>query len=439
MRYKRSGIRTLCVALLIALSLCVVNPALGQANDPDNIQVGSKPWYELNMMDDSILDQTLLFYLAMTYSGQADIGECLETASRVKPADPDSWPREWTATANRLRNLAVSAEKDGHTVSAGELYLRSATYYTAALHRHNDPRAPMIMENTRAASASFRKALELLKLPAEPVEIPYENTTLPGYFFQSPLVKGPAPVLIVHQGRDGWAIHDKYMADAAVKRGYHCLLFDGPGQGETLRLQGLVFRPDWENVITPVVDYLLTRTDVDPDRIGLMGVSMGGSLAPRAVAFEKRIKVCIADPGVLAWKDVIYGFLGQFDSELTNLWKSDSDKFNTRIAEISAQMPLVKWGINDEMWKHGSTSPAEWVAETSAYSNREIVTDITCKMLIMDGAADEWSQGKALYDALICPKDYMMFGADGPGSQHCQVGAQAWSSECIFDWLDKNL
>jgi esterase/lipase len=217
------------------------------------------------------------------------------------------------------------------------------------------------------------------------------------------------------------------------------LLVDGPGQSETLRLQNLVFRPDWENVITPVVDFLLAQKDVDPNRIGLIGLSMGGSLAPRAVAFEKRIKVCVANPGVLSWPDIIYGFMGEIDPELATLWKSNPDEFNLRVAEIAAQVPLVDWGIKDMIWKHRSKSPTDLMAQFQTYSNREIVSKITCKMLVMDGAADDFSQGKELFDALTCRKDYKMYDADDPGIQHCQVGAKASSSERIFDWLDQNL
>ena len=425
----------MCVA-----SLMSSKPLIAQ--NKDNIAGNSavqKPWYDLGMMSDPILDQSLLFYLAMTWSGQADIGECLETASRVNSADPDSWAEEWTKTANRLLSAAEEAEKQKHNVSAGEAYLRAATYYSAALHRHNNPKAQIVKDNTLAASKYFQKAMSLLGIPAERVQIPYGNTTLPGYFFHSPKAKGKASVLVVHQGRDGWAMHCKYIADAAISRGYHCLLIDGPGQGEALRLQGLPFRPDWENVITPVVDYLIKQKDVDRDRIGLMGLSMGGALAPRAAAFEKRIKVCVANPGVLSWTDIISGFLGQIDPRLTDLWKSNPEGFNSLIASISSQVPLVDWGIRDMMWKHGAETPAELMVQMQAYSNKDIVSKITCSMLVMDGAADEYSQGHDLYEALAGPKEYMFFEAGDPALQHCQVGAQASSSERLFDWLDKNL
>jgi pimeloyl-ACP methyl ester carboxylesterase len=398
-----------------------------------------RSWYELGMMSDPILEQSLLFYLAMTWSGQADIGECLETASRINSSNPYSWSEEWTKTADKLLFDAEQAEKQNHKISAGQAFLRASTYYSAALHRQYDPNAPVVRKNTLAASTYFQKAMKLLDMPVERVKIPYGNTTLPGYFFRSPLAKGPAPVLIVHQGRDGWAIHCKYLADAAIRRGYHCLLIDGPGQGEALRLQGLVFRPDWEKVITPVVDYLLTQKDVDPERIGLMGLSMGGSLAPRAVAFEKRIKACIADPGVLSWPDVVYGFLGQIDPRLSSLWKTDPDGFNNLIVSLSAKIPLVDWGIRDLIWKHGSDSPAGLMVQMQDYSIKSVVSGISCRMLVIDGAVDEFSQGKELFEAISNPKEYMLFDEKDPGLQHCQVGAQASSSARIFDWLDVNL
>ena len=87
-------------------------------------------------------------------------------------------------------------------------------------------------------------------------------------------------------------------ARAAVERGYNALVFDGPGQFGPLHREGLTFRPDWEKVVTPAVDFALTLPSVEPKRIALMGVSLGGVLAPRAAAFEKRIAALIANDGL---------------------------------------------------------------------------------------------------------------------------------------------
>jgi dipeptidyl aminopeptidase/acylaminoacyl peptidase len=87
------------------------------------------------------------------------------------------------------------------------------------------------------------------------------------------------------------------VAAAALERGYNCLAFDGPGQGGVLRQREVPFRPDWEAVVTPVLDFALKRPEVDPERIALMGRSFGGYLAPRAASAEHRLAALVADPG----------------------------------------------------------------------------------------------------------------------------------------------
>jgi dipeptidyl aminopeptidase/acylaminoacyl peptidase len=106
------------------------------------------------------------------------------------------------------------------------------------------------------------------------------------------------PLLILTNGSDA-TITDMYFASAvaASRRGYHCLLFDSPGQGEMLYERGVRLRPDWETVVRAVVDLALTLPTVDPKRIALSGWSLGGYLAPRAASGEQRLAACIADPG----------------------------------------------------------------------------------------------------------------------------------------------
>lgn len=82
------------------------------------------------------------------------------------------------------------------------------------------------------------------------------------------------------------------------ERGYHVLALDGPGQPAVLHRDGLAFRPDWENVIGPVLDFLTRDPGVDPARITLPGVSLGGYLAPRAAAHEPRLAAVVALDGV---------------------------------------------------------------------------------------------------------------------------------------------
>lgn len=91
------------------------------------------------------------------------------------------------------------------------------------------------------------------------------------------------PTVIMHTGFDGTAEEMHVQGAAAgAERSYNVLVFDGPGQGGTIRHQGMLFRPDWENVVGPVIDFALTLPGVDSERLALWGLSMGGLLAPRA-------------------------------------------------------------------------------------------------------------------------------------------------------------
>ena len=99
------------------------------------------------------------------------------------------------------------------------------------------------------------------------------------------------------------------------------LAFDGPGQGAALLQRGLVLRPDWENVVAPVVDYALTRPEVDPARIALIGLSLGAHLAPRAASVEHRLAACIADCGAF---DLYAGFLARLPGPLAGAYVAGS-------------------------------------------------------------------------------------------------------------------
>src|SRR5262249_26127654 len=157
--------------------------------------------------------------------------------------------------------------------------------------------ARLVAAFDRTAEA-FAKAAALMTPAGEAVEIPFAGTSLPAYFYRTDESGRPRPLVIATNGYDSTR-HETYFAPAAarVRRGYPCLTFDGPGQGGALIKQGLVMRPDWESVVRPVVDYALSRPEVDPRRVALIGWSFGGYLAPRAASGEPRLVACIADPG----------------------------------------------------------------------------------------------------------------------------------------------
>ncbi len=268
------------------------------------------------------------------------------------------------------------------------------------------------------------------------VRIPYESTTLPGYLVTGFDTGKRHPLLLIQTGFDGTGeeLFFGYVAGAR-ERGYDCLIFEGPGQGEPLRLQNLYFRPDWEHVVTPVVDYALTLPGIDHRRIALLGISFGGYLAPRAASGEPRLRACIANGGVFSFAEVMYrgmpaGFL--------SLIESDPDRFDRELRESTRNNPNARWGINNGMWTFGARSPAEFFRKLKPFTLENRAGAITCPTLVLDSEDDLFMEGQAekLYKALNCRKSFYRFTREETAQAHCQMGASGISGAVMFNWLD---
>src|SRR5215469_6071695 len=237
--------------------------------------------------------------VAYTVYGGADIGEVMATAARITPGDPDSWYREWRALADRIATIADKSAADGHAASASGAYLRASNYYrTAEFFLRDDPaHDPRVADTSARAIETFRAAPDI-QAQWTRVGIPYEGIELEGYYLNSSGDE-PGRTLLAHGGYDS-TVEELFftVGEAARRRGWNCLIFEGPGQGSALRVNKLQFRHDWEAVVTPVVDFAINLRGVDPERIALLGMSMGGYLAPRAAAFEHRLSACVAYDGV---------------------------------------------------------------------------------------------------------------------------------------------
>jgi len=318
---------------------------------PDNAQF----WYEARRA-----------FGAASY-GASEFGEVLVTAGRIKSGDYDSWYEEWNRTAEKVAQEAADQLARGHRISARDSFLRAATYYCASeFFLHGNPRDPRITSAYQKSVECYRASAKLFDPPIEPVEIPYENTTLPGYFHRVDPSRRKRPLLMIHSGFDGGSaqeVHDNG-ARAAVERGYNVLAFDGPGQFGPLHRGGLTFRPDWEKVVTPVVDFALTLPGVDPEKIALMGISMGGELAPRAAAFEKRIAALIANDGVYDYGEAN---LTHVPAEVRTafvqmLTAKEAPQVDQMIEAAMKASPTAAWGITQGMYATGAPTPRAYLA-----------------------------------------------------------------------------
>jgi pimeloyl-ACP methyl ester carboxylesterase len=431
-----AGVTILFTAKKDQPGLPAQNPAPVTAEQADDHEQKNGKSY--TFVDNWYMDTRVKYALDGIWHRMGNVNEILDTAKKIRHTSELSWYREWSKTAERIEAIANESLSKGHEVSAGEAYLRAANYYlTAEVFLHTNPDDERIATTYKKGGDLFMKGMELLSAPVTRVEIPYENTTLRGYLFKAN-TKEKAPILLVHQGFDAPIESTKHIAEEAVRRGYHCLLFEGPGQGMTLREQKLPFRYDWENVVSPVVDYALTLPEVDKENILLMGISMGGGFAVRAAAFEPRLKLCIVNPGYMNIYEIISNYL---TPELMNLYEEDPEELNKKMEEIADYEVGIRWGIYHGMWVFGGDTPAEFLDNVKNFDNTPILDQIRCKMLVMDGTSEVWGEGQAkkLYDALTCEKAYMLFTEEDSASEHCQVGAGAIATQRMFDWLDENL
>ena len=381
----------------------------------------------------------LLRALSATAGGGADIGECLKTAYQIKEGDDNSWYEEWYKTGGQLEKIADQFLADGDKQSASQAYLRASNYYrTADFFLRSNSKDARIIDCWSKSRDAFLDSVKLIDKPIiKPVKIPFEETTLPGYYCLADNSGKKRPLLIIQTGFDGTKEELYYqIAVFALKRDYNCLLFEGPGQGEVIRVQKIPFRYNWETVVAPVIDFALKKSETIPSRIALMGISFGGYLAPRAVAFEHRIKICVANGGV-------YDFHQNFSKGKPS--GSDDPKaekeINNEIYEEMEKNPGVRWVFGNGMWTFGAESPSELIKMARPYTMKNVADKIKCKMLIVDseGDSDMPGQAKKLYEALKCPKEYMLFTKEEGAEEHCQMGACFISTERIFNWLDKNL
>ena len=215
----------------------------------------------------------------------------------------DQWCAAWSERAAHHEQLGREAFSRGHMLTGAECLQRAAIYYHFAsfLFVHDVPQ----MKVAHMKGVACRQAaLPHLRPPGERVDIPYEGKTLAGILRKPAGVEKP-PVVVMAVGLDSTKEEGDAYEAPFLARGLATLIFDGPGQGEGQ--YDFAIRGDYETPVKAVIDYVETRGDLDAKRVGMWGVSLGGYYAPRATAFEKRIKACIALGGPFDWQAAFDG------------------------------------------------------------------------------------------------------------------------------------
>jgi pimeloyl-ACP methyl ester carboxylesterase len=372
---------------------------------------------------------------AGAYGDGGAVGEVYTTARRVVDGDIESWTAAWTETAERVERIAHGCLSGGHVVSAREAFLRASCYWgTGCFYLEGkDPRHLKMYKSHRSC---FRQAALLFDRQIEPVSIPYENgKTLPGYFMRADAGGGPRPTLMILGGGDSTCEELYYWGGgaAAVRRGYNAFLWEGPGQVGAYAVDPeMTFRPDWEVPTRYAVDYVLSRDDVDAQRLALSGHSMGGHLAPRAAAYEKRIHAVIANSLTPEMKPMVKAMLGLDPNKPSG---EDLD------SKVDLSEPMRNFLVNTFKAQFGfaGKSLAAWLDDLGSYSLAGLEGKITCPLLYIAGEAEGplmMNLGHKCFEKLTCPKTERVLRAADGAEAHCTLNNTSLKHQIEFDWLD---
>lgn len=349
--------------------------------------------------------------LAQVAVGGADLFECARTAARIgdQTTDGEVWQREWNRTAEDVAAHGEAALERGDIVTAQRALFRSCSYYRHSefFLRSHDPRRAEAYNRGRD---NFRKATSLTGGVIEQIEVPFEGTTMEGYVVRPDSSGQRRPTVLFLGGADSWAEELYFLGGTEFPaRGVNVVMVDTPGRGSSLRFKQLYSRPDYEVPVKAIFDFLVQRSDVDADRLGLAGVSFGGYYAPRAAAFEPRVKAVAAWCGTWSILTDFYEFYPPLQEQL--------------------------------QWLSGSKDDAEARQKLAAFTLEGVADKLHIPVYVMHGTRDiimDINGARRFVNALTTD-DVTVDIYDGAGSLHCSYDYFSVATSRLADWFVQRL
>ena len=433
--------RVLAVAVTFLLSIVLTNGgegvsrAAGTEDIPKTKSVPGKQGgkvfdahdtgfrYHFNDKDMDFNFGTLI--LGSTVNHGVEIGEAFYTASKIKDGDIASWQEEWFKMARLAEARGEKSLAGAHKVSARDQLQRASYYYRISLLSIL-PDDPRFKERALKSRSLMIKAGELFDPPMEYSEIPFEGTVLPVYFRKAAAGSTPSKTLIMIGGGETFA-EDLifYIAPQAHDRGYNFMTVDLPGQG-LLPLVGKTFRPDMNVPMKAVVDYALSRPDVDPKRLACYGYSGGGGFVPQAAMHDPRIKAIAMNSAVVD----AYPLFSTMPVVLATKKEIASwTPFHGNIVKAICR----RWGVP-------MAKPSGLAEANKGYTFDPAKVTVPALIIVGEGeykSEEVKRQQKVCLDNFPNPMKKMVITPTVEGAtNHCVMENRSLVSQVLFDWLD---
>lgn len=385
------------------------------------------------------MDFQLLRQLGACSYGGASVGECLAVVQCIQDGIPTSWVKAFSDLAKKGEADAEERAQKGHQISAREQFLRACNSYRAAEYYTNF-RNPLHRELGMKSRECFIKSMKLMEHTCELIEIPFEGSFLPAYFMSPTAGGGLRKTLMIVSGYDG-TMEESYLqgGKAALQRGYNTLLFAGPGQMDCMRFHPeMTFRPDFEKPGKAVLDYVVSRPEVDAERLALLGISFGGYFATRAAAHEPRIKALIPNSPIIdlhAYMSSFFGFDPAQMPDEEDFGPRDMDQIPNDVMTV-----LQKEMTGSMIGRFGRPTFKSTYQYMMEFKVGEALRNIACPCLALLGSG-EGEEPRRQFDA-FCEQvsgkvTSHIFTEEEGADSHCQVGNVALSAAVVLDWLDE--
>lgn len=386
--------------------------------------------------EDPEMSFQLIRQLGATAASAASIGECLYIANQMESENPDDWVDAFEKQAIWQKNDGLVRLQKNRIVSGREQLFKASNSFRAAEYF-----SPLLSKRHRQfgqqSADCFINALGCMNIHYESHSIPYENVQLPIYFISPANDGGKRRTLLILSGFDGTLEESFFMNGlAAIERNYNIILFAGPGQMDLFRYYSdTFFIPDYERILTPVIDFFEYRDEVDMENLALLGNSLGGYFATRASAYEPRIKALVANSPIVNLHAYLSAFTGFDPAEM-----SPEDDFNivdlNKIpdSEMSKELKVRSQQL---MIRFGKKSFKNTFKYLKQFVIDEAIHSINCAVLGLIGSSEgpePLKQFNSFCDVLNADS-YQFTDKQGAG-MHCQVGNIEFANAVIFDWLD---
>lgn len=385
---------------------------------------------------------------AVRYRG-GDVGEQLNILPNIKSNDPESWYKEWRALAERV--LESASDTQAYTgkpsaVTLRDAYFRASHYFFMSdFYLHHDWEDKRLEELWTLWRKYFDTANALLPNPGQHVDVPTPHGFhVPIIIYTAPGASGPRPTLIVAGGFDSnyeECLHA--FGFATLERGYNLILYEGPGQPSVLHTQNQGFIHDWEKAVTPIVDYVAAEQQkgnlgfIDFQKIGLLGMSMGGYLAARAAAFEPRLAALVCIDGV--WD--FFSCARKFHPEATAAFdKGDREACNKAFEQNYDADTGGRWWHDHLLYSFRKHTAYEAYEEASKMTLAGGVAEKITMPAFIGWAHDDLFFGpepQQVKDALGEKAYLHNFTRRDAASLHCSSGALTYMDGKILDWFGK--